>query len=68
MLTTSIYLIGVGNYIVNPAQIAYMNLEAETLTVAFVAGGSNGPMTISLEGEDGRRFLQLLQNHAPIHK
>ena len=68
MMTTSMYLIGVAGYIVNPAHIAFIRVDGEAVTLAFAAGGPGGPVTITLSGPDGQRFIQLLQSHSPIHK
>jgi hypothetical protein len=69
MLTTSMYLIGVGGYIINPAHIAFVNLDGENLTIAFAApGGAGAPLTITLQGADAEKFVQMLHSHSPIHK
>jgi hypothetical protein len=55
-----------GGYIINLDLVAFITRDGDTLTVAFAAGGPEGPMSIVLNGKEADRFTELFRSNQTV--
>jgi len=56
--------LAIGDYLINPALVAYAVVEGPQLRLGFAPGAREGPGELRLHGEEGREVLRWLRLNA----